>query len=201
MPRPARRIGTATRDAAKAMPSASASGVVTVREAVGIPRVASTASTSDSRLVKSRNSGGGVAWSRRAVSIDPASGWSTRVRATGLLLLAGAGQQVAGDGQVLAQHQLGELEPAGRERAGPGGRRVGVHAEVVGLADGPEHVEGVGDDHDAVAAAAGVAALQQPFRPGQVLVGGAAALLGEDGPRRHTPLDGPAGPRPALGEA
>ena len=82
MPRPARRIGTATSGAAKAMPWASASGVVTVREAVGIPRVASTASTSDSRLVSSRNSGGGVASSRSAVSMVPANGWSTTVRAT-----------------------------------------------------------------------------------------------------------------------
>ena len=56
------------------MPWAWASGVVTVREAVGIPRVASTASTSDSRLVSSRNSGGGVEASRSAVSMVPASG-------------------------------------------------------------------------------------------------------------------------------
>jgi hypothetical protein len=82
MPRPARRIGTATRGAAKLVPSASASGVVTVRAAVGTPRVASRASTSDSRLASSRNSGGGVEASRSAVSMVFASGWSTTVRAT-----------------------------------------------------------------------------------------------------------------------
>src|SRR5215207_5443897 len=62
-------------------------------------------------------------------------------------------------------------------------------------------MEGVGDDHDAVPAAARVAALKGPLGPGQVLVGGAAALLGEDGAIGHAPLAGPAGPRPALGEA
>ena len=83
MPSPARRIGTATRGAAKAVPCVSARGVVTGRDAVGTPRVASTARTSDSRLVSSRNSGGEVASSRRAVSMVPARGWSTTVRATG----------------------------------------------------------------------------------------------------------------------
>ena len=49
--------------------------------------------------------------------------------------------------------------------------------------------------------AAGAAPLQEPPGPGQVLVGGAAALLGEHGRLRHPPGDGPAGARPALGEA
>src|SRR4029453_3266197 len=203
MPRPARRIGTATRGATKAVPSVSARGVVTGREVVGTPRVASTARTSDSRLASSRNSGGGVPASRSAVSMVLARGWSTTVRAIGrlLALLAGPRQQVAGDGQVLAQHQLGELEAAGRQRAGPGGGGVGVHAQVVGLPDRPEHVEGVGDDHDAGPAAAGVAPLKGPLGPGQVLVGGAAALLDQHGPGGDAALAGPAGPRPALGEA
>ena len=86
---------------------------------------------------------------------------------------------------------LSRLADSGLVRVGD----VGVHAEVGGLLDRPEHVEGVGHDHDAGPAAVRVAPLQGTLGPGQVLVRCGCAPRSA-WPARHPALAGPAGPEP-----
>ena len=74
MPRPARKMGTSTGRLASCTPSVVASGVVTLRGLVGIRRVASATTTSDSLRISARKIWLVVFWSRRLVSASWATG-------------------------------------------------------------------------------------------------------------------------------